>query len=213
MGAIAAVCIALVFAGPVSSAESNEETKFPIWSDIPPGETLFPEKPETGGKNATFISNIWKPSIEVIRAPEDKNTGAAVLVCPGGGYGGLAYNHEGLSVAKWLNSLGVTAVILKYRVPARPKTLRGEVPLKDAQRALSLVRSKADEWKIDPRRLGILGFSAGGHLSALTSTAPERSYEPTDEVDKFSCVPDFTILIYPAYCVENNALSPRLAVT
>ncbi len=122
-------------------------------------------------------------------------------------------------MARWLNSLGVTGILLKYRVPRRPGTAKDAPPrqaLMDAQRALSLVRGRAKEWGIDPRRIGMLGFSAGGHLTAWASTNfDRRAYEPADAVDKVSCRPDFAVLVYPAYLVakEKDELSPEVRVT
>ena len=124
-----------------------------------------------------------------------------MIICPGGGYNILAWDLEGTEVADWLNSAGVTGIVLKYRVPAkRGPDLHGFIPLMDAQRAISLVRSKAGELGIDPKRIGILGFSAGGNLAALSCTNFDtRSYDGIDDVDKVSCRPDFGVLIYPAY--------------
>src|SRR5262249_49909759 len=121
-------------------------------------------------------------------------------------------------VASWLNSLGVTGIILKYRVPRRPDEPRGEParrPLQDAQRAVSLVRSKAREWGIDPQRIGMAGFSAGGHLAFATARSfPKRTYAPIDAIDKVSCRPDFAIVVYPGYlkAKDKDALAPGLAV-
>lgn len=186
-----------------------------IWPGTPPGETL-PQRPEQHGVNARykvfFVENVWQPTLEYFPAPADNNTGAAVLICPGGGYGRLAYEHEGTEIARWLNTQGITGFILKYRVPHRPKTAQGALPLMDAQRALSFLRANATTLKIAPDRIGIMGFSAGGHLAALASTAQHRTYKPVDDIDAHPCRPNFTILVYPAYCVEKGALSPRLPV-
>jgi acetyl esterase/lipase len=125
------------------------------------------------------------------------------VICPGGGYWDLFWELEGEEVAAWLNSIGITGIILKYRVPRRPGEVRGEPPpgpLLDAQRAVSLVRSRAGEWDIDPARIGIVGFSAGGHLALATATAFEqRRYERVDAVDDVSCRPDFAILCYSGF--------------
>lgn len=174
-----------------------------VWPAKAPDEAR-PEKPESSATkgNVTRITDVFTPTLTVYPAPKDKNTGASVIICPGGGYSILAWDLEGVEVAQWLNSIGVTGVILKYRVPE--KRPEGDVnhfpPLEDAQRAISLVRSKAKEWEIDPDRIGILGFSAGGHLTVLACTQSDhRSYEPIDEADKVSCRPDFGIPIYPAW--------------
>src|SRR5947208_4305604 len=126
-----------------------------------------------------------------------------MLICPGGGYWNLYWALEGEEVAQWLNSIGVNGIIVKYRVPRRPDEPKAEParrPLQDAQRAVSLVRSRAGEWRIDPHRIGIVGFSAGGHLAIATATSfDKRSYEPVDDVDKVSCRPDFAAGVYSGY--------------
>ncbi len=150
-----------------------------------------------------LITGVSQPSITLYRPARDKDTGTAILVCPGGGYWDLYWQLEGEEVATWLNSIGVTGILLKYRVPRRPGELESEParrPLQDAQRAMSLVRSRAAEWGIAPRRIGIVGFSAGGHLSLATATRfDERRYPPVDDADQVSCRPDFAIAVYPGY--------------
>jgi acetyl esterase/lipase len=150
-----------------------------------------------------LVTNVTKPSITMYRPAKDKDTGTAVVICPGGGYWNLYWELEGEEVAAWLNSLGVTGIILKYRVPRRTDDTKGEParrPLQDAQRAVSLIRNKANEWGIDPKKIGMVGFSAGGHLAIATATSFEkRTYEPSDDVDKISCRPDFAILAYSGY--------------
>ena len=167
-------------------------------------------------KDVIRLANVSKPTITVFRPAADKNTGAAVVVCPGGGYSILAYDLEGTEVCQWLNSIGVTGVLLKYRVPVRAGRERYAAPLQDAQRAIGMVRSRAKEWGIDPKRIGILGFSAGGHLAAVASTNyGERTYPTVDAADAESCRPDFTILIYPAYLAakgEPTKLAPEVKV-
>jgi acetyl esterase/lipase len=165
-----------------------------------------------------MVTNVSKPSITIYRPAMDKETGTAVLICPGGGYWNLYWQLEGEEVASWLNSLGVTGIILKYRVPRRPDEPKGEParrPLQDAQRAVSLVRSKAKEWGIAPRQIGMVGFSAGGHLAIATATSFEkRSYEPIDDIDKTSCRPDFAILAYSGYlkAKDTDELAPGLRI-
>src|SRR5262245_9011316 len=165
-----------------------------------------------------LVTNVSKPTITIYRPAKEKDTGAAVLICPGGGYWNLYWQLEGEEVAAWLNSFGVTGIILKYRVPRRPDEPKGEParrPLQAAQRAVSLVRSKATERGIDPRRIGIIGFSAGGHLVIATATSFEkRTYEPIDDVDKVSCRPDFAIPVYSGYlkAKEKDELAPVLRV-
>jgi len=141
-----------------------------------------------------------------------------MLICPGGGYWDLYWELEGEEVASWLNSIGVTGIILKYRVPRRPGDVRGEPPLGpllDAQRAVSLVRSRATEWGIDPKRIGMVGFSAGGHLALATATNfQQRKYEPIDAVDEVSCRPDFAVLCYSGYlkAKDKDEISPGLHI-
>jgi len=134
-----------------------------------------------------------------------KTNGTAVVICPGGGYNILAFNKEGTEVAEWLNSIGVAGVVVKYRVPRRADLPKHQAPLQDAQRAVSLVRTHAKEWGINPDRIGVLGFSAGGHLAAATATNfDQRSYTPVDAADQASCRPDFAVLVYPAYLLEGE---------
>ena len=165
-----------------------------------------------------MVTNVSRPTITIYRPTEVPDTGTAILICPGGGYWNLYWQLEGEEVATWLNSLGVTGIILKYRVPRRPDEPKGEParrPLQDAQRAVSLVRSNATEWGIDPQRIGMVGFSAGGHLAIATATSFEqRSYEPLDDVDKISCRPDFAILLYSGYlkAKDKDELAPGLSV-
>lgn len=158
---------------------------------------------EVGGKPTKWVTNVTKPTLTIYRPAKDKDTGVAMLICPGGGYHNLGWDVEGEEVAAWLNSIGVTGIILKYRTPRRPGDVKGEPPsgpLKDAQRAVSLVRSKARDWGIDPRRIGMVGFSAGGHLVGATCTNfDKRSYAPIDDVDQVSCRPDFGVMLYSGY--------------
>jgi acetyl esterase/lipase len=169
-------------------------------------------------ESTRMITNVTKPAITIYRPAQDKNSGTAVLICPGGGYWNLYYELEGEEVAAWLNSLGITGIILKYRVPRRPDEVKGEParrPLQDAQRAVSLVRSRAKEWGIDPERIGMIGFSAGGHLVIATATSFEmRTYEPQDDIDKTSCRPNFAIAAYSGYlkAKDKDELAPGLTI-
>ncbi len=153
-----------------------------------------------------LITNVTRPTLTVYRCAKDKDTGTAVIICPGGGYWNLFWQIEGEEVAEWLNTLGVTGIILKYRVPRRPDEPKGvpaRRPLQDAQRAVSLVRANAREWGIDPERIGIIGFSAGGHLAIATATSFEqRTYAARDDIDKVSCRPNFAIPVYSGYLKE-----------
>lgn len=197
-----------------------------LWPGTAPGEKgdIGEEKDTSGpsgklisGKPVIRLGNVSTPTITVFPAPKAKATGAAVLVCPGGGYNILAYDLEGTEICEWLNSIGVTGVLLKYRVPARRDSPRAAAPLQDAQRALGMIRQHAKEWSLDPKRVGMMGFSAGAHLTALTSTSFEkRAYDAIDEADKESCRPDFALLIYPggvAVKGEGEKLAPEIQVT
>ena len=165
-----------------------------------------------------LITNVTKPTLTIYPPAKDKNTGTAMLICPGGGYWDLYWELEGEEVAAWLNSIGVTGVILKYRVPRRPGDVRGEPPLGpllDAQRAVSLVRSRAAEWGIDPKRIGMVGFSAGGHLALATATNFEqRRYVAIDAIDQVSCRPDFAVLCYSGYlkAKDKDEIAPGLHI-
>jgi acetyl esterase/lipase len=210
----------------LSAAQAQEKPLvLDVWPGKAPGETgavgaekwVESKKPE---KNpVTRLTNISKPTISVFRPTKAKDTGAAVVIAPGGGYNILAWNLEGEEVAAWLNTIGVTGIVLKYRVPRRPDDPKDGAPLgalQDAQRAMSLVRSKAGAWGIDAKRIGMLGFSAGGHLTAFASTNfDKRRYEPIDSIDQVSCRPDFAVLLYPGMVVEkgNAKLRPDIRVT
>lgn len=180
-----------------------------LWPETAPGEKAGADQEEdttkasdnlVGGRRLIRLGKVTKPTISIYRPPADKDTGAAVLVCPGGGYHILAMDLEGTEVCEWLNSVGVTGILLKYRVPKREGLEKHTIALQDAQRAMGLVRMNAKSWGIDSQRIGVLGFSAGGHLSAaLSCNSQERTYPRVDEADVLSCRPDFTVLIYPAY--------------
>jgi acetyl esterase/lipase len=192
-----------------------------LWPGAPPGaekaknqerDITEPKSHLVAGRRVIRLTNVSKPTLSVYRPSRERATGTAVIVCPGGGYNVLAMDLEGTEVCRWLESLGVTAVLLKYRVPAPKRT----GPLQDAQRAVSLVRARAKEWDIDPKRIGVLGFSAGGHVSARAATGfAKRAYEAVDQTDEVSCRPDFAVLVYPAYLVEEKtgALAADLPVT
>ncbi len=190
------------------AAMAQDRPVINVWPDKVPGEKgdigeeKYMDPPTSTIKR---LGNVSKPTLTIFEPAKDKKNGAAIIICPGGGYSILAWDLEGTEVAEWANSNGVTAIILKYRVPQRKGQEERLAPFQDAQRTVSLVRSKAGELGIDPKRIGILGFSAGGHLSARTAIQYEkRSYEPVDDADKVSCRPDFAVLIYPAYLVDKT---------
>ena len=199
-----------------------ERLTLPLWPELAPGEVageVGPEgekTPKPGEQGILRITNVSTPTLTVYPADPQKSNGAAVLVCPGGGYGILAYEHEGTDVCKWLNKLGITGILLKYRVPRRKDRAKHDAPLQDSQRALGLVRKHAKDWGINPSKLGILGFSAGGHLSVMTLTSfQSRTYPRMDDADDLSCRPDFGILVYPAYLVDRtsrDALFPEVVI-
>ena len=193
-----------------------------IWPKDVPGEKkgeVEPEKtiPPKNDGDVLRISNVSQPSMTIFPGDPKVANQTAVLVCPGGGYNILAYEHEGIDVCKWLNSFGVTGVLLKYRVPRRIDRGKHEAPLQDAQRAMGLLRRDAKRFNINPNKIGILGFSAGGNLAVMVSTNFEkRTYPKIDPADEFSCRPDFAVLIYPAYLVdrkERSQLFPEIKVT
>jgi len=155
------------------------------------------------GKPIIRLGNVSTPTI-TLYAPSGHNTGAAVVVFPGGGYNILAIDLEGTEVCDWLNGIGVNCILLKYRVPnTGPYFTKSPAALEDAQRAVGLVRAHAEEWKIDPHRIGVLGFSAGGHLAAALSTHyDKRLYPAQDAADQLSCRPDFAVIVYPGYLAD-----------
>jgi acetyl esterase/lipase len=173
------------------------------------------------GKTWAYVGNVSRPTMTVY-SPKEKNTGAAVIVFPGGGYEILAIDLEGTEACDWLTSKGITCVLLKYRVPGDPSERypksgpypKSPMALEDAQRTLGLVRFHAAEWHIDPHKIGVLGFSAGGHLVAAMSTHFEhRLYPAVDAADRESCRPDFAVAIYPGHLslADNSfALNPDI---
>jgi acetyl esterase/lipase len=183
---------------------------------------LWPDKPlldkvddifEFKEKNKIWlIKKVSRPALAFYKAPNADKSAPAVMICPGGGYAVLAYDLEGTDIAKWLNSFGVHVFILKYTVPGNQR----DKALMDAQRAMGIIRSKAADYGVDPKKIGILGFSAGGHLVANASTNYEkRAYEPIDAADKVSCRPDFSVLVYPAYIYEKDdktKIAPEIVV-
>ena len=182
-----------------------------LWPGTAPGEkdgVFEPEKAESGNETPAIIrvSNVTVPSLAVYQPAPEKATGACVVIFPGGGYHILAYNHEGTEIAEWFNTFGVTAVVVKYRVPRRPDQAKHLAPLQDAQRAVRLVRQNAEAWNIDPDRIGVLGFSAGAHLTLMAATNyAEKVYEPVDDADALSARPNFAAPIYLAYARGEQA--------
>jgi len=216
---------------------STGHTQVPIWPGAapdasavtPPGPEALESDPKDliGGKPVQSVSNVTRPTMTVY-SPNGKNTGAAVVVFPGGGYQILAIDLEGTEVCDWLTSRGITCVLLKYRVPDSGPAWHDDckcnihpkapTALEDAQRTVGLVRYHAAEWHIDPHKIGVLGFSAGGHVVANISTHfDKREYAPVDAADEVSCRPDFAVAIYPGHMLENTTkeyeLNPEIPVS
>jgi acetyl esterase/lipase len=194
-----------------ASLHAAERPLIDVWPGKAPGETkeIGPEEsrpPQPKQRQDVIrLTNVSKPTLTLYQPPEGKRNGAAVIVCPGGGYSILAWDLEGTEIAEWLNSIGVTAAVLKYRIPRREGDSENKLPLMDAQRSVSLIRSKASDLGIDPKRIGILGFSAGGHLAGATCLKfNQRQYDKIDAIDDVSSRPDFGVLIYAAYFADQN---------
>ena len=202
----------------VCSGALAQPPEIKIWPGGAPSEVDGIEarkKPTTDDGSTIRIAYVDEPALTVYK-PEKPN-GTGVVIFPGGGYNILAWNKEGTEVAEWFNSLGVTAAVLKYRVPRRDRSEPHPWPLQDARRAMRVVRHRADELGVDPDKLGVLGFSAGGHLSVmLASHWATEDYEAVDDADKLSAEPNFVIPIYPAYLgdkEDKSRLSPLVKVT
>jgi acetyl esterase/lipase len=198
------------------TASADEATPIRLWDDTPPGPASLTSGDEqdmtrptdnlVGGSRIIKLGNVSSPELQVFLPPRETSNGGAVLVCPGGGFSILAWDLEGTEVAQWLNSLGFVAAVLKYRVPTRGHEGAAvwQGPVMDAQRALSLLRRYSYRWNIDPDRVGVLGFSAGGQVAARTALAKgERMYPPIDDSDQRSCVANFAVLVYPAWLAND----------
>lgn len=214
---VLAICVLFSFSGSRAQTTgwqpSPGHKQMPLWLGAAPDpqpvsgpETVTSDKTSlTDGKPVVGVSNVTQPTITVY-SPQSKNTGAAVMVFPGGGYQILAIDLEGTEVCDWLTPKGITCVLLKYRVTdVGPYPKSGPYPespmaLEDAQRAMGLLRLHAAEWHIDPHKIGVLGFSAGGHLvAAISNHFEKRLYPALDAADKESCRPDFAVAIYPGH--------------
>jgi acetyl esterase/lipase len=189
----------ILFSGLFSINGYSQGTVINVWPDGIPGsmrcETYF-EGSTISGDHVTGYEKVTVPTLTIFLPPADKANGTAVLICPGGGYGGLAFDHEGFAIARWLNDNGIAGIILKYRLPSdlimKDKSIG---PLQDAQEGLRIIRRNALQWNIKPNRIGVIGFSAGGHLASTLSTHyAEKVY---DSKDTTSARPDFSLLIYP----------------
>ncbi|WP_229415813.1 alpha/beta hydrolase [Pseudoduganella armeniaca] len=209
--------------------------ELPLWPGTPPdakpgagpeNETTIRDDRPVAGRPWLQVENVTRPTM-TIYPPRGANTGAAVVVFPGGGYRVLAIDLEGTEVCDWLTSIGVTCVLLKYRVPGsgphwdvvrnRRVIPKVHTALQDAQRAMGLLRHDAARWGIDPGRIGVLGFSAGGHLVAAVSTAPKRIYAPIDAADGENSRPDFAVALYPGqmsvnYKADLSRINPTIRI-
>jgi acetyl esterase/lipase len=185
-----------------------------LWPGKVPGEISekLPPVIDTSKKDKIVrFGEVTNPAIEVWLPDPKIRNGAAVIVCPGGGYRILAYDKEGTEIAAWLNKIGIAAFVLQYRIPDKK-----EGALQDVQRAMKVVRSNAQRWNLNSEKIGVMGFSAGGSLSARASTLfNNKTYPPADKADSLSCRPSFTMLIYPAYLDQgpNLTLTPELVLS
>lgn len=198
--------LTLLFSLFCSMAISQNHT-LPLWSGTPPLQNPSELKEEVVQQGIIRIANVQQPTIEVYLPTKQIATGEAVVIFPGGGYGILAYDWEGTDFAKWLNAQGIAGIVVKYRLPiSKSLTDPKEVPLMDAQRAIRLVRQNAAAWSINPAKIGVMGFSAGGHLASTLSTQYTHEIDrPKDAIDALSARPDFSILVYPVISFRDAA--------
>jgi acetyl esterase/lipase len=235
---IVALCAVIALGGDAALADTWQptagHTQIPIWPGTPPdakkmpgAEKLVPVQHLVGGRPWLAAMDVSQPTM-TIYSPRGKNTGAAVVVLPGGGFEVLAIDLEGTEVCDWLTAKGITCVLLKYRVPSEPYDWHCDCrpdglatstrSLEDTQRTIGLLRRRAGAWHIDPHKIGVLGFSAGGYLAAEISTKYQRRlYAPVDDADKESARPDFAVLVYPGHLApgktDGNTLNPNVPVT
>ncbi|MFC3880781.1 alpha/beta hydrolase [Algoriphagus namhaensis] len=179
----------------------------PLWEGTPPLQKEVELKEKIVQEDIVRISNVQTPTLEVYLPAKSIRNGQAVLIFPGGGYRILAYDWEGTDFAKWLNTQGIVGIVVKYRLPDSPSlTDPKEVPLLDAQRAMRMVRYNAEEWGINPEKVGVMGFSAGGHLASTLSTQYDHDLDlPKDTIDELSARPDFSVLVYPVISFRDKS--------
>lgn len=217
------LCVCLCVLAFSSAAQARDpDVVINLWPGNPPGSPIKtgPEqdftKPEDrliAGRKIIKLGNVATPQAHVFLPPQEKRNGTSVVICPGGGFSILAWDLEGTEVAEWLNTLGVTGIVVKYRVPTRDQNPPWLMPVEDAQRAISLARNRASEWGLAADRVGILGFSAGGATAALTAVKNgERIYPAADQTDSFGCRPDFAALIYPGGLIDEKTGQLRESV-
>jgi acetyl esterase/lipase len=198
----------------------SQEKEILLFPNGAPGENVKLKQVDDASGNKVAgcpvlrVGNVSEPTLTFYPDPVENNSGVTIIVNPGGGYNILAYNLEGTEICKRFNSYGVNCVLVKYRVPRREGLEKHEAPLQDVQRAIAYTRSHAKEWNINSDKIGVLGFSAGAHLSAVASTNySSRTYPRIDSYDDVSLRPDFTVLVYPAYLsADNFRISPELKV-
>jgi acetyl esterase/lipase len=198
----------------------SQEKEILLFPNGAPGENVKLKQVDDASGNKVAgcpvlrVGNVSEPTLTFYPAPVENNSGVTIIVNPGGGYNILAYNLEGTEICKRFNSYGVNCVLVKYRVPRREGLEKHVAPLQDVQRAIAYTRSHAKEWNINSDKIGVLGFSAGAHLSAVASTNySSRTYPRIDSYDDVSLRPDFTVLVYPAYLsADNFEISPELKV-
>jgi acetyl esterase/lipase len=229
------LCAAIALGSAGAAAQvwqpSAGHAQMPIWPGAAPDakpvhgpENAGQTKSLVAGRPWTWVANVTAPTLTVY-APKEKNTGAAVVVLPGGGFEVLAIDLEGTEVCDWLTAKGITCILLKYRVPSEPYDWRCDCrpdglvtptrSLEDLQRTMGLVRLHAGEWHIDPHKIGVIGFSAGGYLVAEISTRYRRRlYARVDDADEQSARPDFAVLVYPGHlATDSDSLNPNVPVT
>ncbi len=200
------VVFTMVIGFPQAAISAGETITIKLWDGVAPGSEEFTGEEISEERGDGQLSNLWitgvsEPTLTINVPPTQKRSGAGIVICPGGGYGGLAFEKEGAEVARWLGDLGVATFVLKYRhgggVHQHP------VPLSDIQRAMRLVRSQAAQWGVEPNKLGVMGFSAGGHLASSVGTHFDAGNQnATDGVERESCRPDFLVLIYPVISMD-----------
>lgn len=193
----------------LSISATAQEINLPLWGagKVPNAQSTN-ETEKWDSTDIVRVSKVQNPAIAVFLPSKKNATGQAVVVCPGGGYGILAYNWEGTDIAKWLNSKGVAAIVLKYRLPnAKSNIVPHQSPLMDAQRAIRMVRANADRWNVKKDRVGIMGFSAGGHLASTAGTHFDNGNASSpDSIDRYSSRPDFMILMYPVISMTKSVM-------
>jgi acetyl esterase/lipase len=216
--AVALAAVSLACSVPLAEANAPE---VPVWPGEVPGEASYTPpaglEVDSTRDGVRRFGLVTRPTLTLFPAPKEKAQPVTILVCPGGGYNILAWDKEGTEVAAWLNGMGVSVAVLKYRVPRRDPDAPHVAPLQDAQRALRVLRQRGKEWGLPVEKLGMLGFSAGGHLTVMTAVShAETTYPRVDAADALSARPDFILPIYPAYLGDEKVpgpLSPLVKVT